>query len=142
MPRSNSVCVRPEDVTPKSGLSSFTSGLTDEPLIDKNGASLSSAFVGTHRMKLIRQVYEAGGTHFPHQHPSTEQAYYILEGTARVRVGDESFDVEAGTVIYLPPNTPHEMINTGEGRLVNLLICGELDADEVKTEPVPDVRTM
>jgi quercetin dioxygenase-like cupin family protein len=123
-----SYCIRPEDVIGQPGGESATTGLIDENLLDRdNMPQGKAAFVGTQRLKMIRQVYEPGGTHFPHDHPATEQAYYIIEGSARVRVGKEWFDVEEGTVFYLPPKVEHELFNNGDGRLVNLLICVDLE---------------
>ena len=122
------VCLRPEDVTPRPGGENATTGLQDEFIISRDNQA--AAFAGTRRTTLIRQTYEPGGTHFSHQHPSTEQAYYVLEGKARVRIEDEVFEVEAGTVFYIPAKTEHELWNIGEGRLVNLLIGVELDESD------------
>ena len=128
---SRSICVRPRDLALRSASSATTSGLQDMCLLDCSG--LDDPRVGfTHarRMKIIRQTYAPGGTHDPHSHESAEQAYSVLEGRARVRVADEVFDVEAGTMIYIPPKTEHQLTNIGEGRLVNLLIDVKLDHSE------------
>jgi quercetin dioxygenase-like cupin family protein len=47
-----------------------------------------------------------------HAHPAPE-IYYVISGTTRWTVGDETFTAEPGTAIYTPPNTLHRMINTG-----------------------------
>ena len=118
------VCIRPEDVTPRPGGPQATSGLQDEFIV--SGTHKEAVFRGTQRVALIRQTYEPGGKHFPHEHESSEQIYYLVEGKARVRIGDETFEVGPGTVFYIPPNTDHELINIGDGPLVNLLIGVEL----------------
>jgi len=105
--------------------------LTDETLVDKAGSGDRAAFVGTKRLKVIRQTYQPGGTHVPHHHPTTEQAYYIVSGKGRVRVADEVFEVGPNTMIYLPPKVEHEMLALGDKPLVNLLICVDLEEDEV-----------
>ncbi len=100
----------------------MTAGLQDEFLLSSKHNSKGAVFGGTERVEVIRQTYVPGGTHFPHEHADTEQVYYLVEGRARVRIGDEEFDVEAGTVFYIPPHTDHELHNIGDGPLVNLLI--------------------
>ena len=124
--------VRPEDVATKSGAKSSdgtglnTAGLGDQVLIAPTGQA--AGFTGTKQLKLIQQVYETGGTHKLHSHPVAEQAYYIVRGRAHVRVGEETFEVEAGTTVYIPPGVEHEMANIGDEPLVNLLIDVALDA--------------
>ena len=118
-------CIRPEDITPRPGGANMTTGLQDEFIVSRSHAT--AAFLGTKRVTLIRQTYEPGGTHLNHQHESTEQVYYLLEGKARVRIGDEVFEAEAGTVFYIPAKTDHELWNIGDGRLVNLLIGVEIE---------------
>lgn len=123
-----SLCIRPEDVVGHPGGPTTTEGLTDHELIDRAAAHNEFARdLGTRRLKMIRQVYESGGKHLAHSHVATEQAYYVLEGEGRVRIEEEEFEVGPGTVVYLPPGAEHEMVNTGTGRLVNLLIAVELD---------------
>lgn len=126
-----SLCIRPQDTPRFPGGADMSKGLTDGLLVDRKGSRSRAAYVGTHRMKLIRQTYVPGGRHFPHEHATTEQAYYLISGRARVRIGAEVFVVEAGTVFYIPPKTEHEVENIGDEPLVNLLICGDLDESEV-----------
>lgn len=126
-----SPCIRPQDVSRVPGGPAVTQNLIDENLVDRKGSAGRAAYVGTHRMKLIRQIYAPGGKHRAHQHETTEQAYYVLSGKARVRIGSEVFIAERGTVFYIAPKTEHEMENVGDEPLVNLLICGDLDESEV-----------
>ena len=42
-----------------------------------------------------------------HNHPTMYENYYVLEGRAIYRVGDEEFAVEPGDMIIVPPGTPH-----------------------------------
>jgi len=124
-----SLRIRPEDVTPTPGGASLSSGLQDESLVDRKGRKGLAAFIGTGRLKMIRQTYQPSGRHFPHHHRSTEQAYYLLAGKGRVRIGSEVFEATPGTMFYIPPMTEHEMENIGDVPLVNLLICVDLDEE-------------
>lgn len=55
-----------------------------------------------------------------HKH-SFEAAAYVLEGSGREIVGDQSFDWEAGDTFYLPPNVPHRHINRDPNKPARIL---------------------
>ena len=48
-----------------------------------------------------------------HNHEDVEQIWYILSGVGKARVGDEEREVREGDAVYLPPQVPHTMKNTG-----------------------------
>jgi quercetin dioxygenase-like cupin family protein len=48
-----------------------------------------------------------------HTHPYVEVAFTI-EGRATITVGDETREVEAGSIVVIPPNTPHRFVNSGD----------------------------
>ena len=58
----------------------------------------------------------------PHQHESTQEAWYFIEGKGQIRIGDEVIDVEPGMVVASPPKTPHALINPGPGLLRAIFI--------------------
>ena len=84
--QSTSYRVSPSDVTSSLGDPAATPGLANEFLLDKIGMRTPSGYVGTRRLKLIRQTYEPGGSHDPHQHADAEQAYYVVSGTGKARI--------------------------------------------------------
>ena len=51
-----------------------------------------------------------------HKHPYVEVAF-VIEGSARITVGDEEREVQAGGIAVIPPNTPHRFVNSGDGIL-------------------------
>ena len=63
----------------------------------------------------VMRVFEVepGGNTPSHSHPWEHQVY-VLSGRGRVFIGDESFDVEEGFFVYVPPNVPHQFVNAGE----------------------------
>lgn len=55
----------------------------------------------------------------PHQHPH-EQITYVAEGELRFFVGEEEYQVAAGDLVTIPPNTPHTVqLITATARLVD-----------------------
>ncbi len=64
-----------------------------------------------------------GGSTTPHYHPQTEEIYYLLEGTGRMRLGDEERDVGPGDAIAIPPGQIHQITNTGDTVLRFLCCC-------------------
>jgi mannose-6-phosphate isomerase-like protein (cupin superfamily) len=64
-----------------------------------------------------------GGQTAPHYHPQTEEIYYILEGTGRMTIGDESRDVGPGDAIAIPPRAVHTITTTSDEPLRFLCCC-------------------
>jgi quercetin dioxygenase-like cupin family protein len=48
-----------------------------------------------------------------HTHPN-EQFIYVLKGKIKAKVQDQEKIVSPGTLIHIPPNTPHYMVAAGE----------------------------
>jgi mannose-6-phosphate isomerase-like protein (cupin superfamily) len=48
-----------------------------------------------------------------HSHERENETWIIVSGEGEVRVGDETQAVEPETVIYLKPQIPHQIRNTG-----------------------------
>src|SRR5206468_11591067 len=48
-----------------------------------------------------------------HTHPYVEVAF-TLEGCATITVGNETREVNAGSIVVIPANTPHRFLNSGD----------------------------
>ena len=48
-----------------------------------------------------------------HLHRSDDEAWYVLEGTLFVQVGEEAVEARAGSAVYVPRNTLHTYWNPG-----------------------------
>ena len=48
-----------------------------------------------------------------HTHPYVEVAFTI-EGRATITVGDDTRQVNAGSIVIIPANTPHRFVNSGD----------------------------
>jgi mannose-6-phosphate isomerase-like protein (cupin superfamily) len=84
-------------------------GLTSHILLEEGdapGGELSITWVDV----------EPGGEQKPHSH-GPQQVYVITRGTGRMRVGEEESEVSEGQMVFIPPDTEHGILNTGDGVL-------------------------
>lgn len=58
----------------------------------------------------------------PHVHHSDDEAWYVLEGTLHVRVGNDEIVAHAGSAVFAPRGSPHTYWNPGTGPASYLLI--------------------
>jgi mannose-6-phosphate isomerase-like protein (cupin superfamily) len=58
-----------------------------------------------------------------HVHQNEDEHFFILEGTARIARGDETFDAPAGRAITLPRHIPHAWGNATSSTLRMLVTC-------------------
>jgi len=97
------------------------------PFTTKDGSTIRSLLDRTNssaaRQSLAEATVPPGGATEPHRHPLAEEIYYILFGTGRVTVGDETRDVGPLDAILIPPGTRHTIANTGPSDLVFLCCC-------------------
>ncbi|PWI43383.1 cupin domain-containing protein [Streptomyces sp. ICBB 8177] len=65
-----------------------------------------------HRLAIAESVL-APHTQGPpqHRHAQHDEGFYVLSGTIRFTVGDEEHDATAGTLVMVPPGTPHTFAN-------------------------------
>ncbi len=49
-----------------------------------------------------------------HRHTREAESFYVLEGVVRYRAGDETYELVAGSFIYLPKALPHAFRILGE----------------------------
>ena len=48
----------------------------------------------------------------PHKHLMHSEQVYIIEGEAKMKVGDEEFNIKPGSYVFIPKNTIHSVITT------------------------------
>ncbi|MBL1100592.1 cupin domain-containing protein [Streptomyces coffeae] len=65
-----------------------------------------------HRLAIAESVL-APHTQGPpqHRHGQHDEGFYVLSGTVRFTVGDEDYDATTGTLVMVPPGTPHTFAN-------------------------------
>jgi mannose-6-phosphate isomerase-like protein (cupin superfamily) len=93
----------------------------------KNGSEIRELLA--HRNSCIQKqsLAEArlppGTSTTPHYHPLTEEIYYLLEGSGRMKIDAETRDVGPEDAIAIPPGAIHTIQNTGSGTLRFLCCC-------------------
>ena len=58
--------------------------------------------------------FEPGQSQAVHAHDGADKFYLVLEGKARMRVGDEEIDAEPGTLAWAPAGVPHGVVRALE----------------------------
>ncbi len=58
-------------------------------------------------------VIKAGGRILKHLHPDMGHERYVLKGNYFVGIGDATYKVKPGDVIFIPSNAPHWYSNPG-----------------------------
>ncbi|WP_460796718.1 cupin domain-containing protein [Microbacterium sp. GXF0217] len=97
------------------------------------GASRSRRFVGAEHDADVSYFYvenqpgEGPGLHW---HPYSE-TWVVLDGSARITRGDETFDAIAGDTATVAPFVPHAFVNAGTGVL--RILCIHASAIMIQT---------
>ena len=70
----------------------------------------------------IGEIYLPPHTDGPtqHRHARHDEGFYVVSGTARFTVGEDSYDAPAGTLAMIPPGAPHTFANPGDELVVLL----------------------
>jgi len=78
---------------------------------------------------VIAEWRDAGGYTGPpryiapfHLHRNDDEAWYVLDGTLGVRIGDKEVEARAGSGVLVPRGTPHTYWNPGPEPLRYLLV--------------------
>jgi len=50
----------------------------------------------------------------PHKHLKMEEVYYIIKGRAKIKIGEEVFDIKPGDIIPIPKNVYHNIESVEE----------------------------
>ena len=58
-----------------------------------------------------------------HRHQQSEELYHITQGEGEMTLADETFNVQQGDTICIPPGTPHCIHNSGSQELHILCAC-------------------
>lgn len=91
----------------------------DIEVIDRGAGVRTTPLVGRwnragNQLTTGMTVFEPGKGIAMHSH-NVEETVMVLEGQATVVIGDQSFDVEAGDVTWIPAGVPHFFKNRGAG---------------------------
>jgi mannose-6-phosphate isomerase-like protein (cupin superfamily) len=78
--------------------------------------------VKTDSLSVIEERVSPGEYEQRHLHSRAQQFFYVLSGVASIEVNGELHQVEAGSGIHIPANTPHQLFNHGSEDLRFLVI--------------------
>ena len=71
---------------------------------------------------------EAGAKDLQGPHDEDE-IYFVIGGRARISVGDEQADVQAGSIIYVPATSEHRFVEIEENMTLLVFFGGLAPAD-------------
>ena len=98
-----------------------------KPFITKDGSQIRELLAYRNSVIRNQSLAEAtiavGSATQEHYHPKSEEIYYILNGTGRMKIEDELHEVGPLDAIAIPPGARHKIWNTGSEPLVLLCCC-------------------
>ena len=104
----------------------FKKGLSESPKRIRPGLVshilLQSGDTSTDNLAIAWVMVEPGTAQQPHNH-APEQAYVVISGQGRIRVGSDIADVKAGDLVYVPSNAEHAVENVGTERLIYVSVA-------------------
>jgi uncharacterized RmlC-like cupin family protein len=97
------------------------------------GMEVSRATTGASNIFLGRIRVPPGAESRPHYHPKAESAVYMLSGRMEIRYGDgfeETLTVEAGDMLYVPPNETHLLRNPSNDEPAEYVVARDSATDD------------
>jgi mannose-6-phosphate isomerase-like protein (cupin superfamily) len=104
-----------------------------DPLIPPDGSEvreLARPPDSARNQSLAEARVPPGSEIVEHFHRASEEIYYFLEGSGRMRLGNATASIEAGEAVVIPPGTRHKVWNTGTESLVFLCCCAPPYSDD------------
>jgi mannose-6-phosphate isomerase-like protein (cupin superfamily) len=97
--------------------------LADSPRNERGGGQMSRLLLtarqfGSRQLSVTWVECQPGSQQALHAHPAHEHVYVIVEGRGQMLVGAEACEVGRGTLVFVPPATPHAIHAIGGQRLV------------------------
>jgi quercetin dioxygenase-like cupin family protein len=79
----------------------------------------------------LRKFSMQKGGSMPLHTNTLEHEQYVLHGQARIGIGDQTYEVKAGSVVFIPEGVPHFYTNIGDEPFEFLCIVPNKE-DEIK----------
>ena len=97
--------------------------LAGSPRNERGGGQVSRLLLtagqfGSRQLSVTWVECQSGSQQALHAHPAHEQVYVIVEGRGKMQVGTEACEVGRGTLVFVPPATPHAIRAIDGHRLV------------------------
>ena len=124
----------------------FAVNVTDAPAYWSLGellTVLASAEQTGGTFSLMEERLPRGAEPPPHVHHREDEAFFVLEGSLTVRVGDEIFSATAGSFVFCPRDVPHLItVESDEVRLLTLCTPGGVEQLFVELGEPAAARTL
>jgi mannose-6-phosphate isomerase-like protein (cupin superfamily) len=92
-------------------------------------------------LSLAEATVPAGGSTHLHLHRRSEEIYWVVSGTGRMRLAEEERDIAPGDAVVIPPGAPHRLRADAGGELMVVCACAppysEEDTEVLDREPWP-----
>jgi quercetin dioxygenase-like cupin family protein len=80
--------------------------------------------------------FEPGQSQKTHVHAGSDKFYLVVSGKARMVVGADAREVEAGTVVWAPADVPHGVLQIMERTVMLVAIAPPPHGAQASTPPV------
>ncbi len=98
-----------------------------EPYITKDGSSIRELMHpevhGNQAQSLAEATVPVGSSTIPHRHNRSEEIYHITEGSGRITIEGQNFEIKTGDTICILPGEVHSIRNIGDVALKILCCC-------------------
>jgi mannose-6-phosphate isomerase-like protein (cupin superfamily) len=106
----------------------FSKAQVTSPLVTPHGEVIyellgRSFSERTETHSVAHVILPPGKSSLLHVHPEAEESYYILNGEARIKVGDEESTIRPGQIVLISSGMPHKISNIGDDNLEFLATC-------------------
>ena len=86
-----------------------------------------------------RMPAQTGGKgSYGHRHKTQEEIYFVVSGTLQFKLEDEVLDLDAGTLVCIPPHVLRSVWNEGPDDAVLIMCSVKSDDPGGDVETVPD----
>lgn len=98
-------------------------------------AFVRKRLIQTDSLNFNMYCIEPGQRNPLHRHPITEEVLFFVEGEGECVVGKEITKVTPRTVVWVPKDAPHEIINAGATRMIVILAQAPTPCEHVYVDP-------
>ena len=85
---------------------------TNEVIVKVTGADTK------HTFEVVEENCKPGFQSRAHYHIKAFETFYVFEGSALFRVGEETFHATAGSCVHIPPGVPHQVTSESGVRML------------------------
>ena len=104
------------------------------------GAEISQATAGASNIYMGVFRVPPGGRSQPHYHANCESALYMLNGSIRIRWGEDlgqTVEVAAGDLLYVPPQEIHVVENLSDSDPAEYVVARDSPQEDSVEVPLP-----